>query len=426
MEKYIHEPNDNFNFDRVTLKTPFSNGGGGFFSKFIIDGEPFYIKTPKCSTKQGFIKSSKRYYCDLVFSIVDHEDFIRWMENLVIHSQQILLKKSGEWFQDPMGENEIEDATISPLKTYRAGKYYLVRCNVPSLEDGSPEIKAYDENSCEIPLASINENMNVIGLLEIRGIKCSLKSFQFEINIKQIMVVKKINILEKCLLSHVEPHDEDKVKKSISNENTKQTIEETERSNETIQPINNIVETEHCENDNVIMTEEMPIDEITETKIVDDIEEQSEIQENTNLEENSYNTTELEDSNATELEDSNATELEDSNATELEEINLEDFETDDKEISEKPIILKNPNELYYNMYFEAKKKAKEARMKAITSYLEAKNIKMLYDLDDIDDNESEDDFMNFNEDEDEDEDEGYDDENNNSDMDDSSHTTIEN
>ena len=53
------------------------------------------------------------------------------------------------------------------------------------------------------------------------------------------------------------------------------------------------------------------------------------------------------------------------------------------------ITLKNRNDVYYEMYREARRKAKYARELALASYLEAKNIKNKYMLDDIDDSDDE-------------------------------------
>ena len=55
------------------------------------------------------------------------------------------------------------------------------------------------------------------------------------------------------------------------------------------------------------------------------------------------------------------------------------------------ISLKNPNEVYYEIYNIAREKAKQCRMKAIEAYLEAKQIKTKYMLHDLDDSESSDD-----------------------------------
>ena len=67
----------------------------------------------------------------------------------------------------------------------------------------------------------------------------------------------------------------------------------------------------------------------------------------------------------------------------IEEVNL-DF-NDIKE----SITLKKPNDVYYEIYKSARKKAKHMRQVAIESYLEAKEIKTKYMLSDIDDSDDE-------------------------------------
>ncbi len=50
--------------------------------------------------------------------------------------------------------------------------------------------------------------------------------------------------------------------------------------------------------------------------------------------------------------------------------------------------MKNPNDVYYELYKKAREKAKQCRIAAIEAYLEAKQIKtkyMLFDEDDSDD-----------------------------------------
>jgi hypothetical protein len=77
-------------------------------------------------------------------------------------------------------------------------------------------------------------------------------------------------------------------------------------------------------------------------------------------------------------------ELPKSRQTELEEI---EFNLDELP-KESSIQLKQRNNVYYDMYKEAKRKAKLARDLAISSYLEAQNIKQTYMLDDIEDSDS--------------------------------------
>ena len=61
---------------------------------------------------------------------------------------------------------------------------------------------------------------------------------------------------------------------------------------------------------------------------------------------------------------------------------LEEIELNVNE--EEPMRLKEPNEVYLDIYKAAREKAKKAKNEAIKAYLEAKKIKELYMLDVID------------------------------------------
>ena len=52
------------------------------------------------------------------------------------------------------------------------------------------------------------------------------------------------------------------------------------------------------------------------------------------------------------------------------------------------IQLKKPNQVYFELYVEARKKAKEAKRNAIMAYLEVKNIKKTYMIDNTIDSDS--------------------------------------
>ena len=71
--------------------------------------------------------------------------------------------------------------------------------------------------------------------------------------------------------------------------------------------------------------------------------------------------------------------------------NIEEFELTLEELSnEDKVILKEPTEIYYKMYRDARQKAKLARELALSSYLEAKNIKNTYMLKNIEDSDNSD------------------------------------
>ena len=81
------------------------------------------------------------------------------------------------------------------------------------------------------------------------------------------------------------------------------------------------------------------------------------------------------------------------NSTEktLEEVDMQEIDLSLDEIPEdNHFSIKNKKNVYYEMYKEAKRKAKVARDLALSSYLEAKRIKNVYMLDDASDSEDSD------------------------------------
>ena len=79
--------------------------------------------------------------------------------------------------------------------------------------------------------------------------------------------------------------------------------------------------------------------------------------------------------------------------SDLETVNILDI----PEIKENKIDLKSHEEIYLEIYKTARQKAKEIRKNAITAFLEAKKIKVKYNLDNlnIESSDEDEDFLNF-------------------------------
>jgi hypothetical protein len=72
---------------------------------------------------------------------------------------------------------------------------------------------------------------------------------------------------------------------------------------------------------------------------------------------------------------------------------MEEVEFHLEELSETDTLhLKQRNDVYYELYREAKRKAKIAKDFAISAYLEAKEIKNKYILDEIDDSDEDEEY----------------------------------
>jgi len=215
----IYTPNDSFDFSSLVLSKPSAISGGNYFIRFSYKENPLYIQPPKSKTKQGILKAGKRNYCDLLFS-KEHDGFVQWMENLEQYCQKEIFEHRDDWFDGEMELHDVENYFTSPLKSYKSGKCYLVRVNITPVL-GKPALKLYDEQENEVEMDSINENTFVMTILELQGIKCSAKSFQIEIEMKQLLVLKDHeNMFEKCILikettKDIKPSMQSSVKEGI-------------------------------------------------------------------------------------------------------------------------------------------------------------------------------------------------------------------
>ena len=354
----IFETNVDFPFEKITLNTPTSLAGGVYFSKIMINKRQLYIQSPKCKTKQGVVKTGKKIHSDLVFSN-DDEEFIQWIEMLELTVRKHIFTNREKWFDTDLDEDDIESYFTPTVKIFKSGKQYLMRVNV-SQRIGSTPLKIYDENEIDVEMESINETTPMITILEIQGVRCSAKSFQIDIELKQIMVLRPVNIFEKCIIKYkekdlvkvdpilVELKKEDKLEPKEERLEPKE--ERLESKEERLEPKEERLESK---------------EERLESK-----EDELESKED-----------ELE-SKEDELEPKED-EHEDSDILEI-NLNIDEIENSDT------IHLKEKTDVYYQMYREARQKAKLAKSLALSSYFEARRIKNLYMLEDIDDSDESD------------------------------------
>lgn len=368
----ISFPN-NFNFDQLTLGVPNGLQGGSYFTKIYNNENKVYLQSPSCLTKQGLVKTGKKMYVDLMLT-PDNQSILNWFETMVEKVQQLIYEKRNVWFHNEMDLEDIESAFVAPVRTYKSGKFYLIRANI-----NANNFNVYDEDENPVNIEMLNDTNNkIIPLIEILGVKFTSRSFQLEISLKQIMIIQEKNMLNNCLIkrsgnlsvqSESNITESEIVKDNNINLQTVEVDEESENDKDvddiTVENEDNkddiqVNENEFEEQKDVSLVEkEQEIDDDKEEKIVKNLEQ--EILSDIDEKENDYN---------------------------LEEVSI-DYNDDDQSIN-----LKKPNEVYMEIWREARKKAKLARKAAIDAYLEAKNIKTTYMLNEID-NDSDDEFDNI-------------------------------
>lgn len=402
----IIEPTIDYDFSNLYLGPPSTLAGGAYFTRMMYNNNKLlYLQTPKCLTKQGFVKSGKKMFVDLMF---DNNDtvFINWIENLETKCQELIHSKGEAWFQSKLEKDDIETAFTSPFKIYKSGKYYLLRVNV------KPNIKIYNETDESIKIEDITPEKTIISILELQGIRFTSRNFQIEIELKQSMVVSPDPFLDECFIKKPVRRNPVPSNAVTSNTVTSNTVPSAVIPFEKIVNSNtsNTIDLDISDGDDEVVSEEQDgevVDEVTSSVNLDDfINETANELTKTNqifskgLEENNHNATyqNANENIVLEIEELDFIEKDDPNI--LKEVDL----SSSLENSLESITLKKPNQVYYEIYKKAREKAKECKKVAIAAYLEAKNIKNTYMLEDNDESDSDeselDDFDKYeNEDE---------------------------
>ena len=345
---------DAFDFSKMELTKPIPVLGGNHFIKFLVkNGSHLYVQPPACISKQGIVKVGKKHYCDLMFTN-ENEHFIRWMENLEIHCHKYIYENRAKWFDNEMELHDIENYFTSPIKLYKSGKYYTIRANIQTILD-KPKLKIYNEDGEEVEYSAITGTAQLMTIVEVQGIRCSARSFQIDMEIKQAMVLKPANLFDKCLFKQ--------------SANAVKTIEVREPANQV-----DVIA------DKTIVSEPL----VQEQELVETAPDLG-IFVKTDENEPAKASVSPSDVSAPEPPQKEDKMENIGSSDEMQEVvfHLDELPENDQ------ITLKNRNDVYYEMYREARRKAKYARELALASYLEAKNIKNKYMLDDIGDSDDE-------------------------------------
>ena len=375
----IIEPNESFDFSKVSLAHPVGIQGGAYFTKIEFNNKPLYIQTTKSLTRQGFVKTGKKYYCDLMFD-KNSEALINWLENLEEKCHKLIYEKKDAWFQGNLEESDIETAFNPLIRVYKSGKYYLLRTNVKNTKDDIPAVKIYNEKEISLSISDITSETEIISILDIQGIKFTSRNFQIDIDLKQVMVLDNEPIFDSCLIK-----TNKKTGKPLEKQNTLPSLEGSVTATipDTVTAIN-IVENENNFQDELI-AEEPFVEQTTyrdEPKNIDTLDTLEEIEpldllqpEEPKEDENISLDIDFEDL----VED-----IQENNDI-LKEISNDDLNLDKNDTL---LTLKKPNQVYFELYKEARNKAKQAKKNAILAYLEAKNIKKTYMIENINDSDS--------------------------------------
>jgi hypothetical protein len=366
----IVEPNDSFDFTKLSLGHPSNIQGGAYFTSIEYNNIPLYIQTTKSLSKQGIVRTGKKLYIDLMFDKTS-ETIINWFENLEETCKKLIYTKKEEWFQNSLEECDIDNAFNSIIRIYKSGKFYLVRSNVKCNQASEPAVKLYNENEVTMTCQDIIDDTEIISILEIKGIKFTTRNFQIDIEVKQIMILDNEPIFKNCVIKGRKPTNDKKEFDVAKPKNIGFVTNDKLDNMDNLEEIEDIsVNNKPPDSDifNILIEDNLPV----ENKVPDEnkvpVEEKPAPDESTDIH---FEIEELGD-NIIEKEPQ-----------------LQELEIDNANLDEMcNITLKKPNQIYFDLYKEARAKAKTAKKNAILAFLEAKNIKKTYMLDNLNDIDS--------------------------------------
>ena len=404
---------EEYPFNDIKIKTPKALQGGTYCAKLELNEEPIIIQTPKCKTKNGIHRTAKQIYCDLLLT-QDNSDFIDWLSDFQERVRDLIIEKSDNWFHEPISLDEIEYNWNDSIRTYK-GKNYLIRSFVHKNKRlNKIGLQIYDSDENEVSLDDVDSNKDVICILEIVGLKFSSQSFSLEICLRQMMVMNTKPIFNKCLIKTekrknkvientkldlkdetTEDKDEEKIDNDNKDSSQQKLQEENDKTNTDVVEVetnqNNLdnINTSSKEIDNVVnkSANETNIDD--SPSVEEELKKEKKDNVDTNILDNIVDNKSIEDlenkknlgTEEVTLKNNIDKSLEKSDSLEEIELNVDDSDT---------INIKEPNEVYLDIYKAAKQKAKAMKNEAIKAYLEAKRIKELYMLDIVDSSEEDD------------------------------------
>lgn len=372
----VFHPNDTFQFDQLQLTHPNSIAGGSYMTRYSYynSKQPLYIQSTKTRSKQGIVVSGKKAYIDLLITASELDsEFTEWIANLEKRSVDLLYEKRHLWFTQELDRTDIENSFTSPIRAYKTGNF-LVRVNLEPSRNFTHiqpfSCKVFDEHKKPVSVEHIKDDHTIISIIEFQGIKFTSRNFQMELILRQVLVIPDVPLFETCVISEPKPLPPSSVTVTpVSGSNKPEPVPVPEPELEQEVDSDNTTDYLGCNdrtNNDLETTQQEPEREIKHFGFTEVEIDFDNIPDMIDTNEPNFPTT----TNKGESSTSNSKE----GTTMIASIKL-----------------KKHKDVLYEMYKVAKKKAQEAKKVAIRTYLEAKEIKAAYLLDNSDLSDSDDD-----------------------------------
>ena len=354
-------------YPEVSLENPNGLTKGFYLSKCK---EEVLFQLPILKSKSGVVLNQSSNYIDLII-----ESDNNLVKSLFLHleekTKEEIKKRQNIWFSNELLDDDINYYFLDTVK----GK--VLRVDVPD------NLYVFNKDHEKLELKDI-KGKDLICILEFVGLRFSTTSFKLHFNLKQVMVYE--SKYEKCIVqteSSASNEPQDDIVILEENESTENTLVQDPSPSQENTALEDAVPEEKT------ASSDAPPEENTAPEVQSQENDTTEASASAPPQENTSEDVEQE---ITDNEDENSeSETDDSDEDDtLSEVAIEDLVKDDEEIMK----LEKPTDIYKKTYYETYERAKAAKQYAIKTFLEAKKIKQLHLLNDLESSDEED--LNFN------------------------------
>jgi len=378
----VYSLDSDFPFDSLILGSPSAiQGGGSYSAPITIDGSSVYVQLPQCTTKSGIVETRRTKYCDLLYPS-DATKIASWVEALESRCCGLIDTKKHLWFTNELTTADVEGMVTPIARPHRQGAAILIRVQLDT-KRGSDKLKCriFNDDETECETSNVDKDSPVIPLVHIEAVRFTSRSFDVVLKMEQLMLLKPEPAPKACLINPSRRAESGTVGELQNVEIARDELEEAVISPADDQVMNEVDEIEELEP--IDLEVDVGTESVDATASIDG----SEYDEETDETGSGTDRQDLLDMGDDEIRLDDIEDLDKPAPNKVEGIMEIDVDAD--EASESPMVLKRPNEVYYEIYRAAIEKARHMRKVAVEAYLEAKQIKSKYMLEDIDESDGE-------------------------------------
>jgi hypothetical protein len=201
---------DKVEIDDINYSNP-EKIGTSYFGSFSFGEtlQPLYIQTPrvKCVVNVDELKEKKNPYLEVE---ILKNDFDLYDLFLSIDDQNIkkTLHNSEEWFQKEIPLEAIDDMYKRITKPFKKGENPRLKFRLPVIKN-KIECTVYNQHRVFIDIDEIKEDMELILILHLRGLKFLKQNFYCDCYISQIKLFQEVSDTKYSIIQDYSLIDDD-------------------------------------------------------------------------------------------------------------------------------------------------------------------------------------------------------------------------